>query len=257
MTVTFGSGQTNGLPVLVTAITQGTRQTLHTFPAGSATAERVKVEVQNLDTAAPHTLFVAFEDSGATILRLFTCPISINGALTPIFSPTPETADQELVANGSSTIKVWADTASVLCVYARVDNQSSVTATICQNMASGLMAAVQNANRFAFPAPGGGVGTATEANANQMISRAGIVRNLKTKSDATVGGGATCTIAVRVNGVTSALSISYAAADVQTLKTDTDSVAVASGDLITCLVATDNAGAPAANFQSAWEYIGQ
>ncbi len=256
MTVSFGSGQTNGLPILVTAITQGTRQTLHTFPAGSATPERVKVEVQNVGVI-PYTLFVAFEDSGATLLRLFTATIPVGGCLTPIFSPTPETADQELVANGSSTLKVWADTASVLCVYARVDNQSSVVATVCQNMSSGLVAAVQAANRFALPSPGAGVGTATEVNANQMIARAGIVRNLRTKADAGVGGGATCTIAIRINGVSSALSISYAAADTTTVKSNTASVAVAIGDLITTILTTDNAGAPAANFQTAFEYVGQ
>lgn len=257
MTVSFGSGQTNGLPILITAITQGTRQTLHTFPAGAATPERVKVEVQNIDTTLPHTLFLAFEDSGATILRLFTCPIAINGALTPVFSPTPETADQELVANGSSTLKVWADTANVLCVYARVDNQSSATGTIAQNFGSGLVAAVQNANRFAFPAPGAGVGTATEVNANQMIARAGIVRNLKAKADTTVGGGATVTVAVRVNGATSALGVTIAAAQTTVIQSDTDSVAVAIGDLVTFLVACDNAGAPAANFQAACEYVAQ
>lgn len=257
MTVNFGSAQTNGLPLLLTTgLTLATAQLLHTAAAGSATPERVKVFIQNLDTI-PHTVTIVLADSGATLTRSFAAVVPVGGALFPIFSPGPQTADEELILNGSDTIKCFADAASVLAIYARVDNQSSVTATICQNMASGLVASVQNANRFAFPAPGGGVGTATEANANQMISRAGIVRNLKTKSDATVGGGATCTIAVRVNGVTSALSISYAAADVQTLKTDTDSVAVSAGDLITCLVATDNAGAPAANFQSAWEYVGQ
>lgn len=257
MTISFGSGQTSGLPVLVTAITQGTRQTLHTFPAGAATPERVKVEVQNLDTTLPHTLFVALEDSGVTILRLFTCTIPIGGCLTPVFSPTPETADQELVANGSCTLKVWADTASVLCAYARVDNQSSVVATIAQNFGSGLVAAVQNASRFAFPAAQGGVGTATEVNANQMIARAGILRNLKAKADAAVGGGATVTVSVRVNGATSALSVTIANAQGTTVQSDTDSVAVAIGDLVTFLAATDNAGAPAANIQAACEYVAQ
>ncbi len=257
MSVTFGSGQTSGLPVLVTAVTQGTRQTLHTFPAGAATPERVKVEVQNLDTALPHTLFLALEDSGVTILRLFTASVPLGGCLTPIFSPTPETADQELVANGSCTLKVWADTASVLCVYARVDNQSSTVGTINQNMASGLVAAVQAANRFAFPAPGAGVGTATEVNANQMIARAGIIRNLKSKADTTVGGGATVTCAVRVNGASSVLSNSIAAAQTTVIQSNTSSVALAIGDLITFLVACDNAGAPAANFHSAAEYISQ
>ncbi len=183
--------------------------------------------------------------------------LPVGGSLFDIFAGSFDGVDQELVANGASTLKVFTDLTSVVACYARVDNQSSIVATVCQNMGSGLVAAVQAANRFAFPAPGAGVGTATEVNANQMISRAGIVRNLKAKADTTVGGGATVTVAVRINGVSSALSIAIAAAQTTVLQTDTDSVAVAAGDLITCLVACDNAGAPAANFQAAWEYVGQ
>ncbi len=257
MSITFGSGQTNGLPLLLTTgLSLATAQLLHTFPAGSATPERVKVLLQNLDTV-PHPVVVVLADAGATLTRSFSVTLPAGGTLFDVFGGSTDGTDQELVANGASTLKIYTDVTSVVACYARVDNQSSVAGTVCQNMGSGLVAAVQNADRFAFPAPGAGVGTATEANANQMISRAGIVRNLKTKSNATVGGGATCTIALRINGASSALSITYAAADVQTLKADTDSVAVAAGDLITCLVNTDNAGAPAASFQTAWEYVGQ
>ncbi len=257
MTVSFGSGQTNGLPLLLTTgLSIGTAQLLHTFPAGSATPERVKVFLQNLDTI-PHPVTVVLADAGATLTRSFSAIVPVGGSLFDIFAGSFDGVDQELVANGSSTLKIFTDVTSVIACYARVDNQSSVVATVAQNMGSGLMAAVQNANRFAFPAPGGGVGTATEANANQMIARAGIIRNLATKADAGVGGGATCTIAARVNGASSALTISYAAADTTTVKRSTVSVAVAIGDLITFLVATDNAGAPAANFQSAMEYVAQ
>ncbi len=256
MSITFGSGQTNGLPLLITAITQGTRQTLHTFPAGSATPELVKVLAMNVG-AVPYTLNVALEDAGATLLRLFTVQVPVGGTLFEVFAGNFDGLAQQLVCNGSATLKVWADTASVVAVFASVDNQSSSVGTISQNFGSGLVAAVQAANRFAFPAPGAGVGTATEVNANQMIGRAGIVRNLKAKADTTVGGGATVTVAVRVNGVTSALGVTIAAAQTTAIQSDTDSVALAIGDLVTFMVSCDNAGAPAANFQAAAEYISQ
>ncbi len=90
-----------------------------------------------------------------------------------------------------------------------------------------------------------------------MIARAGIVRNLKSRADATVGGGATLTCAIRLNGVTSALSNSIAAAQAQTIVSNTSSVALAIGDLITFMVTCDNAGAPAANVHQAAELISQ
>ncbi len=253
MTVSFGSGQTNGLPLLITAITQGTRQTLHTFPVGSATPNVVQVLAINEGTIA-YTLNVAIEDSGATLLRLMTVQVPVGGGMFDVFSG--ESADDAaLIQNGASTIKVWANVASVVSVTARVDDQSTVAGILSQELFSGLVAAVQNANRFACPAPGAGVGTATEANANVMISRAGTLRNLKAKADTTVGGGATVTVGVRVNGVTSALAVTIAAAQTTALQTDTDSVAVVAGDLVTFIVSCDNAGAPAANFQAAVEFV--
>jgi hypothetical protein len=257
MSVSFGSAQTNGLPLLLTTgLTLATAQLLHTFVAGSATPERVKVLLQNLDTA-PHTVVVVLADTGATLTRSFSVVLPVGGSLFDVFGGFVDGTDQELICNGAATIKVYTDAASVVAAYARVDNQSTSIGTINQNVASGLVAAVQNANRFAFPAPGAGVGTATEVNANQMIARAGIIRNLKAKADTTVGGGATVTVAVRVNGVSSALSVTIAAAQTTVIQSDTDSVALAVGDLITFMVACDNAGAPAANFHAAAEYISQ
>ncbi len=260
MTILFGSAQTNGLPLLITAITQGTRQLLHTFPAGSATPDVVQLFAINLGSLG-YTLNIAIEDSGGTILRQMTVGVPVGGGMFDILSGD-SADDAALIQNGASTVKVWADTASVLAVTASVDNQASSSgagggATVSQNFGSGLVAAVQNANRFAFPAAQGGVGTATEVNANQMISRAGILRNLRAKSDATVGGGATITVAVRVNGASSALTLTIAAAQTTVLQSNTASISVAIGDLVTFLIACDNAGAPAANIQAACEYQAQ
>lgn len=254
MTISFGSAQTNGLPLLVTATTSAGRQLLHTFPAGSATPNLVQIFAQNLDTSLYHTLYLAFEDSGATVLRLFTVNVPVNSGLFDVLGAAAgNEVICELIANGASTIKVYADTASVLAVYARVDDQAS-TAGQVQGIFSGLVAAVQNANRFAVNAQGG-TGNATEANANVMMPRAGTIKNLAAKSDAAVGGGATVTVAVRINGASTALLLTFANADGTNLKTDTDAVSFAQGDLITFLVSCDNAGAPAANLQAAAEIV--
>lgn len=255
MTISFGSAQTNGLPLLVTAITSGTRQLLHTFPAGSATPDLVQIFAQNLDTdpLGTHTLNVAFEDAGATILRLFTVNVPVNSGLFDVLGAAAGNEQIcQLVANGATTIKVYADEASMLAVYARVDNQAAA-AGIVQQIPSGLIASVQNANRFGAYV-NGGVGDATEANGNIKISRAGTLRNLRAAASAAVGGGATVTVAVRVNGASSSLLLTFVNADGTADKVDTDAVTVAAGDLVTFLVACDNAGAPAANFQAVVEF---
>ncbi len=252
MTITFGSGQTSGAPLALTAITLGTAQTVHTFPAGAATPNLVSLFCTNSSNVGV-TLGLALYDSLAALVWSATLVIGAKAALQPVFDNGSIEAD--LIANGTCVLKAYAETASVLSISATVDNQSTTSGTVAQNFGSGLVAAVQNASRFAFPAPGGGVGTATEANANQMIARAGVVRNLKAKADTTVGGGATVTVAVRVNGASSALSVTIAAAQTTVVQSDTDSVAVAIGDLVTFLVSCDNAGAPAANFQAACEYV--
>lgn len=249
MTISFGSGQTNGLPLLVTAITQGARQLLNTFPAGSSTPQRVAVVAQNYDTL-PHTLFVAIEDSGATVLRLLTVGIPVGSGLIDVFANAQlgNAAFDELVQNGASTIKVYADAANVLGVSARVDDQSNVAGVVAQNIASGLVAAVQNASRFAVNAQGG-TGQTTAVNGNIMMNRAGTLSLLSAKSDATIGGGATITVAIFKNGA-SALTVTLNAASTTVLQTNTGSVAVVAGDLVTFSIATDNAGAPAANIHA-------
>lgn len=253
MTISFGSGQTNGLPLLVTAITQGTRQLLHTFPAGSATPNIAAIFAWNLGTA-PIVANIAVEDSGGTILRLITVGIPVGGGLFDLLSADNGVGEVSLIQNGASTIKVWADQASVLGLSCRINDQSTTTGPVSQIVASGLVAAVQNANRFSVNAQTG-VGQATEANTNIQMPRAGTLRNLRAVMDATIGGGATVTVSVRKNGVTSALSLAFTAANTTVAQTDTDSVAVVAGDLITFLVACDNAGAPAANVQASFELV--
>lgn len=253
MTISFGTGQTNGAPLLITAVTQGTGQVVHTAPAGSATPNVVDLFASNSSDVGV-TLTIGLFDSLGALINSYSVGVGAKAFNMPVLDQGD--IDADLILNGTIVVKAWASTASVVSVSARVDNQSGTTGTVNQNLASGLVAAVQNANRFAVGAQGG-TGQATEANANILIARAGILRNLKAKADVAVGGGATVTVAVRINGVTSALSVSIANAQGTALQSDTDSVAVAVGDLVTFLVACDNAGAPAANFQAAVEYVGQ
>ncbi len=248
--LSFGNGQTNGLPLLITTgLSAGTAQLLHTAPAGSATPNVVRINASNLDVLG-HTVTVLIQDVGAATTRVITQAIPVESGLFPILED-----GQEIILNGTCTIKVYADAASMVQVTAIVDDQSSVAGAVSQTIDSGLVAAVQNASRFAVGAQGG-TGQATEANANIAVSRAGTIRNLGAKVDGAVGGGATITVAVRKNGASTAQTLTLANADGTTWKqTAGAAITVVAGDLITFSFATDNAGAPAANVQAACEFI--
>lgn len=259
MTVSFGSGQTNGLPLLVTAITSGTAQTLHTAPAGSATPNRISIRAENLDTTSPvgtqHTLFIKVAATGGTPSSVRQIAIPLEAGLYDVLDAGQASAGSQFVLNGADVISVWADAPSVINVFASVDDQSSVAGAVSQTIGSGLIAAVQNTNEFGINAQNG-TGSATEANTNIMMARAGTIRNLSAKASAAVGGGATVTVAVRKNGASSVQTLTLANADGTGLKTTAGAaITVVAGDLITILVGTDNAGAPAANIQAAFEFV--
>jgi hypothetical protein len=251
--ISFGSAQANGLPILLTAITSAARQLIHTAPAGAATPNRVRLFAQNLDTANPQTVYIAVEDAAGTILRLITQNIGLEPGLADLLDDGHE-GSAELVLNGACTIKAYAGTASKVAIYAVVDDQSDVAGTSSQTIASGLVAAVRNANRFAVGAQGG-VGQATEANAEIIVAKAGILRNLIAFPDAAVTLLANVTVVVRKNGVGTALALAFNNASGVTPQVDTDSVAVAAGDKIDFLITCDDGADPVANFQAAMEYV--
>jgi hypothetical protein len=88
-----------------------------------------------------------------------------------------------------------------------------------------------------------------------MSPRAGILRNLCAVASAAVGTTASVDVTVRKNGAATALTLNFLNADGTTAKTDTDSVAVAAGDLV-CFEVKETANvAPAANFHAGVEYI--
>lgn len=250
MARSFGNGQTNGLPLLITGITLATAQLLHTAPAGAATPNVIQVFANNLDQANGHTVTVVISDAGGTNTRSFTQVVPVDAGLFPIFED-----GYPIVLNGACTVKVFADALNAICVTAVAEDQSSVAGAVSQNIGSGLVAAVQNASRFAVGAQGG-TGQATETNASIAVSRAGILRNLGAKASAAVGGGATVTVSVFKNGVITAQVLTLANADGTTWKqTAGAAVAVVAGDLISFSVACDNAGAPAANIEAAVEFV--
>ncbi len=234
---TFGNGQTSGLPLALTS----TPQTIHTAVSGSGVPERVQINIQSPGSVRVHVGIY----NGSTLVSEQVQLIRSDANASPEFD--------ELALNGGMIVKVWAD-GGIAYATAIVDDQANVAGTAVQNIASGLVAAVQNASRHAINVQGG-TGQATEANANIMVARAGFLRNMRVVADATVGGGATITVTLRKNGADTALQQTLAAADTTVAKTDTDSVAVAAGDLITFKVACDNAGAPAANVHAAVEYV--
>lgn len=263
MTISFGSSQINGMPIIVTALSQAAPQLLHTAPAGSAIPNRIRLNAVNIDpgtgtpgvtpTSTPptsHTLFIQIANAGGSVKEVFQVNVPIQSGLFPCFD-----GGIDLILNGADTVSVWTDTASVLLATAIVDDQSSVAGAVSQNIASGLVAAVQNASRFAVSAQGG-AGQAAVTNANIAIARAGTLRNLGVKADGAVGGGATITVSVFKNGVISGQVLTLANADGTAWKQTAGApISVVAGDLITISVACDNAGAPAANISAAVEFV--
>jgi hypothetical protein len=261
--LSFGNGQTNGLPLLVSAITALTAQLLHTAPVGAATPNVVRILASNIDEGTPavpsqsvmavapvgHLVTILIQDAGAVNTRTIKQMIPVESGLFPILEE-----GREIILNGTCTISVFADEADKVQVTAIVDDQADVAGAASQVISSGLIAAVQNANRFGVGVQGG-VGDATEANGQIMIPRDGTLRNLRVFPDVPVTAPAIVTVVVRKNGVGTALTLQFDNAAGVVPQIDPDSVAVAAGDLITFLVTCDNGGPPAANFQAAMEFV--
>lgn len=261
----FGNGQTNGLPLLITTgLTALTAQLLHTAPVGAATPNVIRILASNIDQGtaaipnlsvpavapAGHLVTVLIQDVGAVTTRTIKQMIPVESGLFPILEE-----GREIILNGTCTVKVFADAANMIQVTAIVDDQSSVAGAVSQTIGSGLIAAVQNASRFAVGAQGG-TGQAAEANGQIAVARAGTIRNLGAKVDAAVGGGAALLVALRVNGAYTTQQLALANADGTAWKQTTGApITVAAGDRITFEVLCDDAGAPAANVQAAIEFV--
>ena len=143
--------------------------------------------------------------------------------------------------NDTLVVSVFASVASAITAWATVDDQAAVSANIIR-YDTGHITLVQNASAFRM---NGIVSSATETVHQLVIPVAGTLTNLRARARANLGGGAEATIAVRVNAADTALVVTIAVAETTVLQTDSDSVTVAAGDLLTINAATDNAGAPA------------
>lgn len=118
---------------------------------------------------------------------------------------------------------------------------------------SGLVAAVQNAARYAVGAQGG-VGQATLANGEIMIPVDGSLSDFITAPNAAVTGLASVDVTVFVNGVATALTANFLNADGTTAKTAAGPVAVVAGDLVAFEVKETADVAPVANFHASVKF---
>lgn len=247
MTITKGTGQgSGGKGLLLTALTEATAQTVHTAVAGTAATQLLGMyAVNNSAVAVDLTLVLEPDDGSDSVLVTETIP-----ARSGFYQLSNQEGTVAVPLNDSMVVKAYASVASALTVWALVGDQASAVQK--QIIVSGQITAVQNDDAFRT---NGVASSNVEADHQIMVPVAGTLANLNARALAAVGGGATCTCTVRVNGVDTALTLPFANADGTTLKTDTDTVAVAAGDVVTINLATDNVGAPAATFQASVDYF--
>lgn len=245
MTFTKGSGQgSGGKGLLITATTVGTAQTLHTAVTGTATADLFRVLLVNNSAAGVEVTLVFDPDDGSDNVTVTETIPAQSGAFTPI----PD--DLTFVLNDSLVVKVYADTASVVTAWCVINDQASAGSE--QLMQTGEITLVQNTDAFRM---NGVASSATEADHQILIPEAGTLFNLRARATAAIGGGATATVTVRVNAADTALSFTLDNADGTDLVSDTDSISVSAGDLVTINAATDNEGAPASTVLGTVSYL--
>ncbi len=122
-TITFGSGQTSGQPLAITAVTLGTAQILHTFPAGTAMADLAQLFGFNTNLLLGKTLHLALYDVSAVLVRSWDVTIGASAAMQPLLGIGEEHA--ELILNGTSVLKGYADLTGELAVCVRVTTQAA------------------------------------------------------------------------------------------------------------------------------------
>ena len=246
--LTFGSAQTNGAPIVVTATSQATAQLVHTAPSGSTTPSVLQLFGINTSNVA-QTVTIVVTIGGTA----YTFPISIPVNNLNTFYPLLTSDTSDLILNGAATVAVFASTSSNVSVFAQVNDQATANSSSAV-ISSGPVLAVQNASRFAVGAQGG-TGQATEANAQITVSLSCVLKNFGARAFPALTGTTAVTVTVRVNGVATALTANFLLADGTTAKTNTaSSISVNAGDLITFLVQETANQAGVSTFQAAVEY---
>lgn len=97
---TFGTGQTSGLPLLVTATTRATKQTLHTAVEGSSSVELVQIEVEN----GPIMVEVATAAKAVELKVEKSLSLPLNGAATI------KVWDEDLAGNKTASVRAIVET---------------------------------------------------------------------------------------------------------------------------------------------------
>lgn len=243
----IASGMGNGgKGLLITALTAGTAQTLHTAVVGTPYYQMFRAMLVNNGTTAVQVT-VRFEPSDASAAVEITELIPAQSAY---FTPIPDLLG--LPVNDTMVVKVYADTASAVTAWGSITTDSSDAVGELEEMQTGEITLVQNTDAFRM---NGGASSATEADHQIMIPVAGVLKNLRARATAAVGGGATATVTVRVNGADTPLAVTIANAQGTAIQTDSDIVAVAAGQLVVINAATDNVGAPASTVLASVEFL--
>jgi hypothetical protein len=234
MTITKASGQgSGGKGLLITAITQGTAQTLHTAVAGTAQTQLLGCYVvNNQDHAVMATLVFEPEDASAAVTITETIP-----ARSGLYQFTNQDENVALPVNDTMVVKIFASEASAITAWGRVGDQASAGQK--QVIQSGMVTPVRNDLVYRT----NGLAESDVERAHQLlIPVAGTLANLRAKAPVTIDGDATVTTEVRVNGAASGMSVDVAAAQTTVIQLSPVSVAVAAGDLVTFkFVCTDHA----------------
>ena len=121
MPITPGSAQVNGAPLLLTALVIGAAQLLHTAPVGTATPNLISLFAFNSSDAAV-LVTIALYDSGAALIRSFSKLVNAKAFMQPLLDDGD--VEAEFILNGTIAIKAFADTASVVSLTARVNDQA-------------------------------------------------------------------------------------------------------------------------------------
>lgn len=237
-----GSG---GKGLLITALTAGTAQTLHTAQTGTADADIFRVMAVN-NTTAGVTVTLRFEPSDASAAVEISELIPAQSAVIPFL---PDTLGFPL--NDTIVVKAYADVASAVTLWGAVGTNQNTNGYL-QRLHTGEITLVQNTDAFRM---NGVASSATEADHQIMVPVAGVLKNLRAAATTAVGGGATATVTVRVNGADTPISVSIANAQGTNIQTDSDVIAVSAGDLVVINAATDNAGAPASTVLASVEFL--
>lgn len=261
--ITQGSAQTAGLPLIPTTQIAAvgvlplanTGLLIHTAPTGTATPNVISIFGINTDTVGRHATLAIFASGGTVPLVAWQVDVPINSGL---YNLTDVLGLTQLVLNGGSFIQAWTTVSGVLGFFVNVNTQTgggSGGGTVAQVLASGLVAGVVSASRYAM-FQSGGTGQTTEANAQILSPGAGTVEKLSAVSSATMGAGSSVTCALRVNGVNSTQTVTLTSANGTTLVTTTGAPAViALGNLLDFVVTETLGVAPVANFQVTAELI--